>query len=404
MYEELTVMPFVYGGYSKTFTGCVLAPVGAINEPKLGIALLFEKMFLLQSQGLIPHFGGVWTAYAADGTSFVEVVTKLAQVVLLDITEEIMEQAKAEIRDDFLQISEQPVRYMKFLYRQVAFDDKGVSLEEKLRIIDGYTLADVQKFAEDYYSPGNLALVYVGPQVSESNVAANVSKYFHAQAIDAPMPPRTSHKFYYGGFRVIKSPDQAKRLMLGFKATDLSKEEIFATQVLVAYINRQLRYVFNKKNMEVTFDFRVVNYYGERTLRTLLTSETADALGITAEVVSVINWACRRICPQDLFEKAQRYAPNSLDRYENLDNQALSTILDFMQQEKKYSNESEASALYDVTAEQMQQVAQKIFSQSRLTYIVMVPEGEKIYSYHALMSAIGAPGLTPDEEKQSLFL
>ena len=57
---------------AKDSSVCLSVNVGHVNEPRTGLANLFEKTLLMQVKGIEPVFGGTMTAYKAYGDDFAD--------------------------------------------------------------------------------------------------------------------------------------------------------------------------------------------------------------------------------------------------------------------------------------------------------------------------------------------
>ena len=91
-------MSVVCAGQTKSYSVALSVNVGHVNEPKLGIANLFERTLLIQSAGILPIFGGTMTAYTVGGNDLDTVLAKVSKVFNQTvINDDFISRAKEEI-------------------------------------------------------------------------------------------------------------------------------------------------------------------------------------------------------------------------------------------------------------------------------------------------------------------
>ncbi|MBR5598910.1 MAG: insulinase family protein, partial [Alphaproteobacteria bacterium] len=269
-------MSVVYAGFAKCWSGVLSVNVGHVNEPKLGIANLFERTLLLQIRGILPVFGGSMTAYTAGGMDLEDVMQKLQQVFNQTVVnDEYVEQAKQLIRQQTEDTAPMTMRRMKLEYKHVAFgEDLVKTKEEYLSSLFSHTTEDVREFANTYYTANNIVLVIAGPKVSKRELKNMAETYFGSVSESTEITPSKSN-IYTGGFGKIEVKDCTSRLMFGWDMSNTTVDDSPVINVLMSMFLRRLERAFADLDLtDVQVDLKIAGYYGLRTIRVYLASPT----------------------------------------------------------------------------------------------------------------------------------
>ena len=381
----------MYAGLAKKFSVCVSINVGHVNEPKLGIANLFERTLLLQTCGIVPVFGGTMTAYTTGGDSLDEVLAK-ARKIFCDtvVTPEYLERAKELICAQTYDMAPMTMRRMKLAYKHVAFGaDLVRPTEEYLGAINSYTVEDVREFANTYYTGSNIVLVVSGPNVSDLELEKLADEYFGdiPRGVEAP---RAKSNIYTGGFDKIDVTNKTTRLMFGWDMSALSIDDSAATNVMMSMFLRRLERAYADKGYDdVQVDLKIAGYYGLRTIRAYVSSSTLNAKELTDIFVSAVNRISDTEASDRRMERSRNEAMvEKLDKYEKSDDRALETAWQLIGRGSMYDVANRINSIFETRAEDVRDIARLVFRGSRPTYIVALPNGSSYYTLDELMAAL----------------
>lgn len=382
----------VYAGQSRKFSACLSVSVGHVNEPKLGIANLFERTLLQQLKYIIPVFGGTMTAYTTGGDSLDEVMEKLLQIFInTEINEEYVEKAKQLIIEQNNDIAPMTMRRMKLAYKHVAFGaDLVKSTEEYLNSIKSYTVKDIQDFADTYYTASNIVLTISGSDIMDIELETLANEYF------GEIPEGIGHKFikgniYTGGFEKLTVSDNTTRLMFGWDIAHLSIDDSPRTNVMMSMFLRRLERAYADAGYgDVQVDFKIAGYYGLRTMRAYVSSANYTARELTDIFVKVVNRICDTEASDRRMERSRNAAmAEKLDKFEKSDDRALETAWQMIGRGSMYDVANRIYSIYETTAEDVKDLAEKVFRGSYPTYIAALPNNKnEYYSLDELIEAL----------------
>ena len=375
-------MSVVYAGNAKSYHGCLSINVGHVNEPSLGIANLFERTLLLQTRGIVPVFGGTMTAYTTGGSDWEEVFSKLHQVLNQTVVNtSYVEEAKALIRQQTYDTAPMTMRRMKLAYKHTAFGDNLVkTTEEYLDSLMSYTTEDVRNFANTYYTGNNIVLVVAGPKITKKELKNLAEEFFGSVEAGQEIAP-SKVNIYTGGFEKIEVKDFSSRVMFGWDMSDTSIDDSPIINVMMSMFLRRLERAFADLGLtNVQVDLKIAGYYGLRTIRAYISSPTLNARELTDVFVKALNRICDTVASDRRMERSRNAAMvEKLNKYDKSDDKALETAWQMIGRGNMYDVDIRINSIYETTAADVRDIAQKIFRGSRPTYIVAVPEGSNGY-------------------------
>lgn len=388
---------------SKGFSGCLSINIGHVSEPSLGIAGLFEKTLLLQVSGVIPNFGGTMTAYTASSEGDLDKVMKSLSNIFnaTKVTQAYVTRAQNWISEETRKNSLKPVRQMKLLYKHTAFGaDLVRPTEEFLHKLNSYSTEEVRTFANTYYTAKNTVLVIAGPKSALPQIKDLAEKYFGNIPAGEKLPVKKG-SFYTGGYGRIDVVDDDTSLMFGWDASGLTIDDSPAANVMMSmFLNRlEGAYLKEMPNAKVKVDFKIAGYYGIRTMRATVSSPTAGAKELADVFVNVVNRICDVPASDVAMESAKNWAmAEKLDKYEKSDNFALETAWQLIGRGSMYDTTNRITSIHEKTAEDVRDVATRMFRGSRVTYIVAADAEIADYSYREIMEKINCTHLLKADE------
>lgn len=395
-------MSVVYAGNSGEYSVCLSVNIGHVNEPKLGLANLFERILLFQVKGIIPVFGGTMTAYTAVGDDLEEVLEKVSQVfTVATVTEEYVELAKQAIVKQTTDTAPLTVRRAKLLYKHTAFGaDLVRTTEEYLASVTSCTVEEVRNFANTYYTALNAVLVVSGPKRPIAEIRQLSNRYFGEIAAGEKQPKRESN-IYTGGYGRLNVSDGLTRLMFGWDVKHLTVGDSPAANVMMSMFLRRLERAYADAGFaDVGVEFKIAGYYGLRTMRVSVTSRFGTAKELTDVFVKALNRICDTEASVSRMEKSRNAAMvEKLDKYEKSDNKALETAWQLIGRGGMYDISNRIMGICDTTEHDVKILARTVFRKKRPTYIVVAEPEEEAYSYKELMEMLGLEALLKEGEQ-----
>ena len=380
----------MYAGLAKKFSVCVSINIGHVNEPALGIANLFERTLLLQTRGIIPVFGGTMTAFTTGGENLDEVLGKVRKIFSdTVVSTEYLERAKELIRTQTYDMAPMTMRRMKLAYKHIAFGADVRPTEEYLDAISSYSVDDVRIFANTYYTAKNIVLVVSGPDVSDLELQKLAEEYF-GDIPEGVEIPRAKSNIYTGGFEKLDVSSNSTLLMFGWDMSGLSIDDSPATNVMMSMFLRRLERAYADAGYDdVQVDLKIAGYYGLRTMRAFVSSTSHGA----KELTDVFTKAVNRIADTEASDRRMERSRNAamvekLDKYEKSDDRTLETAWQLIGRGTMYDVANRINLIFETRAEDVKDIACRVFRGSRPTYIVAAPKNASYYTLEEVMSAM----------------
>ena len=379
-----------YVEHSKQKSVCLGVGVGHVNEPKLGLANLFEKMVLMQVKSVMPVFGGTMTAYTTGGSDIKSMMKNLASIFGAKLTEDYLYSAKQEIVRQTIDNAPLTMRRMKLLYKHTAFGaDLVRTTEEYLDAVNSYTLDDVMDFALTYYTASNMVLIVVGDSTLEA--VKNISEEIFVDIVEGTHQSENTPNIYTGGFGRLHVDDNLTRLMFGWDLKHLSIADSPHVNVMMSMFLRRLERAYSEAGYEdVYVELKIAGYYGLRTMRVFITSHLATPKELTEIFIAALNRIRDTEANESRMEKSRNAARvEKLDKYEKSDDMALEVAWQITGRGSMYDTANRINSIYETTAHDVKIAARDVFKGSRPTYVVATKPTADVVSYRSLLEQIG---------------
>lgn len=385
------------GTASRSFEISLIIKTGHINEPKLGLASLYENIVVRQAQrakkNIVPSYGGDITAFSTGGS-----VASLKKTMLElwdaccnpHLTELEVSDAAQDILQHTVDLAHVPERQTKLAYKHTAFaqDDVVWDTAEYIRKVSELKVEDVQDYITDNYVGKNLILSYCGPEDSFDKFVEICTQLFGK----LPAGKRTQVRklLYTGGFEKITGDDDA--MLLAAFGWDISKLSDFAeTNVLMSMLSSRLERQLTP--LHVGCNLKIAGYYGFRTMRVLLdmriTDPTDEVIARAKEdFVTAIDVVCSNIkritheCASDRRMETSRQRAMA-QRLAISNEQLLKTVETawlYLKRGISYDNNRCINKIWQLDAVDVRDMAEKIFAQklTLVTYGVDEVDYDKI--------------------------
>lgn len=382
---------------SQDYSSCLSINVGHVNEPKTGIAALFEKTLLRQVTGIVPDFGGTMTAYTACGEDVEDMLQKLSQIFNATVVDEaFVEQAKTDIENSTLCEAQRIMRRMKLLYKHTAYSyGRVVEPDEYLRRIRSYTVEEVREFANTYYTGRNAVLVISG-RVGDLEQAKDAIKRYFGDIPAGQPHPKSAKDIYTGGFGRLDSPDAKVRLMFGFDAASLTIDDSPVANVLMVMFLRRLELAFANAGIKATVIVGISGYYGLRNIQAFIEAEDTDANQVTDVFIKVVNRLCQEVASDERLEKSKNRAMNGKLKWETeeerkkgeFNHKVLEVAWQMVGRGRMYDINDRIQSVSSVDAHDVRELACRIFCEGVPTYVVATNSDDEVYSLEELQAKL----------------
>ena len=168
---------------SKELSVSVTVNVGHVNEPKLGIAALYENVLMKQVSRVQTVYGGTVTSFftGCEKEELEMTMSKMANLIKAPhLGSDLIQAAAFDIVEHTRDLAPLVKRQMKLLYKHTAFGKKRVlwDAESYINAIESYGAPDLKEFADKYYTGKNLVVVVAGGHVGKDEVKTLAEKYF----------------------------------------------------------------------------------------------------------------------------------------------------------------------------------------------------------------------------------
>lgn len=363
----MTIFADVRSG--KEFSVSATVNVGHVNEPRLGMAALYEKMLAYRCPKVQAVYGGVITSYLT-GCPSDKLEETLASLAKLFVAPEVNESLLAEAKEDIIRhtkdLAPLPKRQMKLLYKHTAFGRRRLVWDTSVYInaVRSYTLRQVKNFAAKYYVGANLVLVVSGP-VKEDELLALANKYFGA----LPMGEKAElpQEIYTGGYAELPAMGHYQQVMLGWDVSYL--RDAAEANVMMSMLSGRLERSF--VGMPVDCEVKIAGYYGRRTLRISVSSSDPNGLNPAIDVVCVnILRLMKTFASERRMETSRNRAMcEKLFQFSQPQDRAIERAWQLLGRGKAYDIDARINNTWSVQADDVRDVACKIFSQP-LTMVI----------------------------------
>lgn len=372
----------INAGYSKDYTVCVGFSVGYLNEPKPGLAHLFERLILMQKRGVLPYYGGTSTAFGLSGDDIEEVLETLAKFIsAIEITEETVALAKAEISEQTIG-KEIPVRQemRSMFYRLVLGLEQPV--DAYLEHINSYSVDDVKSFKAKYYTAANAILLIASPDNTFYGLRSKVETLFGGLE-SGEKQGGFSKKTYCGGYGHVNSFDGINFVTFGW---DLSKFCIKGNSVLEvllqAFVKELGQNYIKARLFNVSIDMKIVSFFGVSLLRVIVYSKDASLSDLSRVVYVTIKKMCVHGYEKELPKMQTDKPVGDTSNVSDLPEERLFEIfeqvtgqIDFVTYDESADSKS---SLEETTSEDIKLLAHRLFVGEKFTCVtVSVPNGDE---------------------------
>ncbi len=384
---------------SKEVSVSVTVNVGHVNEPKLGIAALYENVLMKQVSQVQTIYGGTITSFftGCEEGELEATVSKLANLIKApQLGADLIEAAAFDIVEHTRDLAPLAKRQMKLLYKHTAFAKKRVlwDSESYIKAVKSYKASDLKAFADKYYTGKNLVVVVAGRCVGKEQVTELVEKCFGS--IPAGERQRVQKSIYTGGFSEIVSNGDYRQIMLGWDVTEIKGSS--SANVMMSMLAKRLERSFNEiedpdvpgkkiaRPSDAQIEVKIAGYYGRRTLRISVTSSqfsTNEMLDIVCQNVYRLRYS---EASDRRMETSKQWAMSEkLWLFSQPQPAAVETAWQLFGKGEMYDINDRINYIWNVSAHEVKMISREIFS-APLTMVLYTDEPH--YSYEEVKNKI----------------
>lgn len=354
------ISPNVKGVHDLTLSATV--KVGHLNEPKLGIAAVYETVMMLQYPAVQAVYGGTITSYltgckAAEVPQTLEMLSALVQKP--ELSEDLLKKAVADIVQHTRDRNVLPRRQLKLLYKHVAFNGGVVwNTDAYIRSLESLTPDDLQKFHDTYFTGKNLVIGLSGVPLKKAQPL--LEKTFGE--IPAGKVQKTMLPEYTGGYGSLPENGKFHRVLMGWDVSSLVN--VAEANVMMSMLSGRLERSFADSGVDANVEVKIAGYYGYRTLRVAV--ETSPDVCVN-EALDVICYNIRRLKHELASERRMETSRNramteKLFKFGQPEAAAVEVAWQVLGRGAMYDVDERINATWQVSARDVQDISVDVFS------------------------------------------
>ena len=368
----------------------VTVNVGHVNEPKLGIAALFENVLKKQVPEVQAVYGGTITSFITGGDKGqLDVVLKKLSAIFKQpcLEEDVIQVAAEDIAEHTRDMAPLTKRQMKLLYKHTAFGKKRVlwDADSYIQAVESYTAEDLQEFADKYYTAKNMVVVVAGKNLDKDVVLAKAKQYFGD--VKEGERQRVKNSFYTGGYNVLRPNGNYNQVMMGWDVTDIKGSS--SANVMMSMLAKRLERSFNEVEVDgkkvsrpsdAEIEVKIAGYYGYRTLRISVKSSQFSTNEIIDLVVKNVVRLQNSLASERRMESSKNWAmTEKLWLFSQPQPAAVETAWQLFGRDNMYDINERIGHIWEVSEHEIQAISRDIFAGSPLTLVVATQEPHYTY-------------------------
>ncbi len=367
--------------------------VGHLDETNenLGTCAVLEN-YLIRNQNtpnlIQAVYGGTITSYSCEipKTEWNKALASIADLVQTghfspDLVELEKEDLIKHTRDRACLLD----RQAKLMFKFTACHNNRISWdpENYVKCVSKITPQQLVDFKTKYYTSRNLVIVASG-NINHEELVEKVEQFFDMMDFGEPRQPEKA-SLYTGGYGILPHFGKKDIMLFGFDISGIvHRPEL---HVLIQILNGRLERSFNdgEKCFDVDSHVGIVGYYGYRMLQIAISSHETDNAAVIEVVTRNIARLKNELASQRRLETSKNLVMANKIVLLTGDNLCIETAWQTFRSGHMYDTSAKISEIPLVTARDVQDMAQEIFS-TPLTFVasteIPCPGYEKIVSQY----------------------
>ena len=377
-------MKVVKTNNSKVYSLSVTVGIGHLNEPKLGLAAVCEKVLAPQLNNALAIQGGTITSYltGCPAEEFENLLKKVAAVLKNpNLSQELIDAAAEDVAQHTRDLAPLPERQWKLCYKHTAFGTSKLvwDLDAYIESVKSLKTEDLEALVDTYYTGKNI-VIGVACDLPLAELKELMEKYFGS------IPAGKKQKFekleYTGGYTARPAVGDVQTIAIGWDVSSLSN--VAEANVLMSMLSGRLER--DVAGTGAVREVKIAGYYGMRTLRI---SIVAPADKDVNDFIDIICKNVKRVTTtlasdRRMETSRQRAATEKLAKFSEPQDAAVEAAWQELGRNGMYDVDDRITATFLVSARNVKEIAQDIFSE-KPTIVVF---GENPYSEKEILAKL----------------
>ena len=369
---------------SKVYSLSITVGIGHLNEPKLGLAAVCEKVLAPQLNNALAIQGGTITSYltGCPAEEFENLLKKVAAVLKNpNLSQELIDAAAEDVAQHTRDLAPLPERQWKLCYKHTAFGTSKLvwDLDAYIESVKSLKTEDLEALVDTYYT-GKNTVIGVACDLPLAELKELMEKYFGS------IPAGKKQKFekleYTGGYTARPAVGDVQTIAIGWDVSSLSN--VAEANVLMSMLSGRLER--DVAGTGAVREVKIAGYYGMRTLRISIVApadkDINDFIDIICENVKRVTTTLAS--DRRMETSRQRAATEKLAKFSEPQDAAVEAAWQELGRNGMYDVDDRITATFLVSARNVKEIAQDIFSE-KPTIVVF---GENPYSEKEILAKL----------------
>ena len=377
-------MKVVKTNNSKVYSLSITVGIGHLNEPKLGLAAVCEKVLSPQLNNALAIQGGTITSYltGCSAEDFEALLAKVAAVLKNpDLSQELVDAAAEDVAQHTRDLAPLPERQWKLCYKHTAFGTSKLvwDLDAYIESVKSLKTEDLEALVDTYYTGKNI-VIGVACDLPLAELKELMEKYFGS------IPAGKKQKFekleYTGGYTARPAVGDVQTIAIGWDVSSLSN--VAEANVLMSMLSGRLER--DVAGTGAVREVKIAGYYGMRTLRISIVAPADKDINDFIDIIckNVKRVTTRLASDRRMETSRQRAATEKLAKFSEPQDAAVEAAWQELGRNGMYDVDDRITATFLVSARNVKEIAQDIFFE-KPTIVVF---GENPYSEKEILAKL----------------
>ena len=369
---------------ASVYSLSVTVGIGHLNEPRLGLAAVCEKVLAKQLNDAVAIQGGTITSFSTGAypKEFEGLLKKISDVLKNpDLSQKLIDAAAEDVAQHTRDLAPLPERQWKLRYKHTAFGSSNLVWDSEAYIASVKSLKteDLEAVVDTYYTAANM-VIGVACNLPIRELRELMEKYF------GNLPTGKKQQFekieYTGGYAALPVIGGYKTIAIGWDVSDLSN--VAEANVLMSMLSGRLER--GLAGTKAVREVKIAGYYGMRTLRVSI------VVGADEDINPYIDILCANIkrlrttlaSERRIETSRQRAATEKLAKFSQPQDAAVEASWQELGHKGMYDIDERINATFLVSARDVKDIAIDIFR----TKPTIVVAAENPYSEEEILAKL----------------
>lgn len=377
-------MKVVKTNNSKVYSLSITVGIGHLNEPKLGLASVCEKVLASQLNDSLAIQGGTITSFltGCPAEDFEALLAKMAAVLKNpDLSQELVDAAAEDVAQHTRDLAPLPERQWKLCYKHTAFGTSKLvwDLDAYIASVKSLKTEDLEALVDTYYTGKNI-VIGVACDLPMSELKELMEEYFGS------VPAGKKQKFeklaYTGGYTARPAVGDVQTIAIGWDVSSLSN--VAEANVLMSMLSGRLER--DLIGTGAVREVKIAGYYGMRTLRISIVAPADKDINDFIDIICKNVKRVKTTLASDrrMETSRQRAATEKLAKFSEPQDAAVEAAWQELGRNGMYDVDDRITATFLVSARNVKEIAQDIFFE-KPTIVVF---GEDPYSEKEILAKL----------------